>query len=400
MRVLFALTEGRPHLYPSVPLAWALYAAGHDVRMACEPRLVDEVVRAGLPAVPVGGSFDLSASVRQDPDQLRVTPEPSAEQMIADAMKSLGLIAGFNNAILDDLTHFAERWRPDLVLWDPLLFAGPVAARRVGAVDARILFGLDLLGYWRQALRQLGVGLPAGLSSNPLLDWLGEVYQRFDLPMDEDDALMGQYTIDPFPPRLRLPVERELLPMRYIPYNGRAVPPDWLLDPPARPRIALTGGTTAARLTGADAEALSGLDVEVFVGITDEHPGLADFVPPNVRVVQGLSFHLLLPTCAAVVHHGGAGTTMTAAVHGVPQLVLPQLSDQHTIADQVAKSGAGIALGEDEAAEEAVRESAARLLADPAYRVAAAELREEIRQLPKPADVVTTLENLTGTGRV
>jgi hypothetical protein len=327
--------------------------------------------------------------------------------MIADAMKSLGLIAGFNNAVLDDLTQFAERWRPDLVIWDPLLFAGRVAARRVGAVDARILFGLDLLGYWRQALRQLGVGLPAELSSNPLLDWLGEVYQRFDLPVDEDGDLMGRYTIDPFAPRLRLPVECELLSMRYIPYNGRALPPDWLLDPPARPRIALTPGTSAARLMGVDAlpvrrvvEALGGLDVEVLVGITDEHPGLAGNFPANVRVVQGLSFHLLLPTCAAVVHHGGAGTTMTAAVHGVPQLVLPQLADQTSIADQVAKSGAGIALGVDEAAEEAVRESAVRLLADPGYRAAAAELREEIRQQPKPADVVTMLEDLTGTGRV
>src|SRR5690349_14432526 len=160
MRVLFALWEGRPHLYPSVPLAWALYAAGHDVRVACDRRLVDEVVRAGLPAVPVGESFDLSANVRQDPDQLRVTPDPPAQQLIADAMKSFQLLAGFNDAVLADLTRFAERWRPDLVLWDPILFAGRVAARRVGAVDARILFGLDLLVYWRQALRQLGVGLP------------------------------------------------------------------------------------------------------------------------------------------------------------------------------------------------------------------------------------------------
>jgi len=48
------------------------------------------------------------------------------------------------------------------------------------------------------------------------------------------------------------------------------------------------------------------------------------------------------PTCkpsskrvAAVVHHGGAGTTTTAALAGAPQVVIPQIYDQHYWARRV-----------------------------------------------------------------
>lgn len=46
---------------------------------------------------------------------------------------------------------------------------------------------------------------------------------------------------------------------------------------------------------------------------------------------------------AAVVHHGGAGTTTAAARAGAPQVVLPQMYDQHYWADRVRDLGIGIA---------------------------------------------------------
>jgi vancomycin aglycone glucosyltransferase len=46
---------------------------------------------------------------------------------------------------------------------------------------------------------------------------------------------------------------------------------------------------------------------------------------------------------AAVVHHGGAGTTTAAALAGVPQVVIPQVYDQHYFAQRVAALGIGIA---------------------------------------------------------
>src|SRR5262249_12892809 len=46
---------------------------------------------------------------------------------------------------------------------------------------------------------------------------------------------------------------------------------------------------------------------------------------------------------AAVVHHGGAGTTTTATMAGVPQVVVPQIADQPYWAGRVADLGIGAA---------------------------------------------------------
>jgi UDP:flavonoid glycosyltransferase YjiC (YdhE family) len=49
----------------------------------------------------------------------------------------------------------------------------------------------------------------------------------------------------------------------------------------------------------------------------------------------------LFPRLAAVIHHGGAGTTATCAVSGTPQIVVPHILDQYGWAHQVYRSGLG-----------------------------------------------------------
>ncbi|MHC3467823.1 glycosyltransferase [Streptomyces sp. 7R007] len=51
----------------------------------------------------------------------------------------------------------------------------------------------------------------------------------------------------------------------------------------------------------------------------------------------------LFPRVAAVVHHGGAGTTQAAARAGAPQVVVPQIADQPSWARRVAELGIGAA---------------------------------------------------------
>lgn len=60
-------------------------------------------------------------------------------------------------------------------------------------------------------------------------------------------------------------------------------------------------------------------------------------------VVGDVSQQALFPRVAAVVHHGGAGTTMTTAVAGAPQVVVPQIADQPHWAARVAELGIGVA---------------------------------------------------------
>jgi vancomycin aglycone glucosyltransferase len=57
--------------------------------------------------------------------------------------------------------------------------------------------------------------------------------------------------------------------------------------------------------------------------------------------VEDVPHPLLFPRVAAVVHHGGSGTVATAARAGVPQIVLPYMSDQFLWRSQVVKLGLG-----------------------------------------------------------
>jgi UDP:flavonoid glycosyltransferase YjiC (YdhE family) len=51
-------------------------------------------------------------------------------------------------------------------------------------------------------------------------------------------------------------------------------------------------------------------------------------VDATVLYLQSIEHHLLFPRCAAVVHHGGAGTTHAASRAGVPSIVVEHATDQ------------------------------------------------------------------------
>ncbi|MDX3454006.1 glycosyltransferase [Streptomyces sp. ME02-8801-2C] len=59
--------------------------------------------------------------------------------------------------------------------------------------------------------------------------------------------------------------------------------------------------------------------------------------------VGDVNHQSLFPRVAAVVHHGGAGTTTTVARAGAPQVIVPQIVDQPYWAARVAELGIGAA---------------------------------------------------------
>lgn len=65
---------------------------------------------------------------------------------------------------------------------------------------------------------------------------------------------------------------------------------------------------------------------------------------PDCRLVDEVNQRALFRRVSVVVHHGGAGTTTAAAISGTPQLVIPQMYDQHYWAARVEDLGVGAAL--------------------------------------------------------
>ena len=65
---------------------------------------------------------------------------------------------------------------------------------------------------------------------------------------------------------------------------------------------------------------------------------------PECLTVSETNLQALLARVAAVVHHGGAGTTTQAMHAGVPQVVIPHNFDQPYHARRVEELGIGLAL--------------------------------------------------------
>jgi len=57
----------------------------------------------------------------------------------------------------------------------------------------------------------------------------------------------------------------------------------------------------------------------------------------NVMVVNNVSHSKLFPKMSAIVHHGGAGTTLTAARAGKPQIIVPHMIDQYYWGERVCQ---------------------------------------------------------------
>lgn len=388
MRVLFTTWAWPSHYFPMVPVAWALRAAGHDVRVASQPALADTIAGSGLPAVVTGRDFDMVAVHRNELASVRVAERSPDAPRGWDDDKRRSVQRTFRNfatiaeLMIDDLLAFARAWGPDLVVFDPLTYAGPLVADITGVPAVRSLFGPDFTYETRDVEAEVVMPLA----------------RRFG--RDSVDTV-GALTLDPCPPSLQFaaPIRRQR--MRYVPYSSFSVVPDWLLEPPARRRICISWGTTTTKFSAAHSArlpevvaALSGLDAEVVLASTADQVRLFPQIPAHVRVADGVPLNALLPTCDAIIHHGGAGTTLTAALHAVPQLMVVQTPDQIVNAVPLANSGAGCYLIPDEADRAAVAALTTRLLDEPAYRQAAQHVRSEMHALPPPAAAVDVLLRL------
>jgi glycosyltransferase (activator-dependent family) len=412
MRVLFATYPQKTHFMAMAPLAWALRAAGHEVRVASQPRFADTITQAGLTAVPVGTNRDLGQILARDANWFRIglngMPVPyDSVDWPPDQVTWSYLQDGYdiqvpkwhrmsNVPLVADLVDFARHWQPDLVIWEPSTYAGAVAARACGAAHARMLFSVDSFGVTRQRY----LALDAADSRDPLAEWLDSYARHYGFPYGEE-LITGQFTISLVPPSLATEADLHYVPMRHIPYAGAAAIPSWLREPPDRPRIAITMGISTADLTGEVVDLpdvlaeLADLDVEIVATLSEAAQRSIRSVPANVRLVSYVPLHALAPTCSAIMHHGGIGTLLTIAAYGKPQLILPWNNDGPALARRVAAQGAGLALHVFQGSGRPVRDRLLRLLNEPKFAVAADRLRAEIQAMPAPGEIVGDLEKLT-----
>ena len=365
MRILVVSAPMDGHVLPLLPVAGALRDAGHEVLVATGPEGMDAARCTGLDARDVAPGLQVLPSFTRTALRHPVGAARSAGGRDRGTRFVGHLMAGLGRHMVDGLDALADRWGPDLVVQEPLASAGGVVAARRGLPVVLVNITLfDASALFSSAVGAMGTG----------------------------SAPRPARVLNTAPPGLvELPTGH---PMRFVPVPGRDVPaPPDLTRPGDRPRIVVGRSTVADprpdRLMSDVVAAAGGAGVDVVLARPDERVASGP-LPPNVRTTDWLPFAEVFPAAAGVVHHGGAGTLLTALAAGVPQLVVPGVGDRRVNAELVARSGAGLAMP----SKRITARDLERLATDDALATTARSLAAEMAAMPAPADLVDEIAAL------
>ncbi len=357
MRVLFATTRGAGHFGPLVPFAQACRRAGHEVVVAGPRSVGGLVARAGLPlrAVPEAPADVIDAAF---------APVWAHEATVQHVVQDLFVGIHARTALPGMLSIVAE-WMPDVIVRETMEYASLLAADYYGVPQVRV--GVHLTSqidgdvmFAQFAATALNVA-PERLLDSPLLT-------RAPRWPDEPEHEALRFRTDVVPRR-----EEDLV---YVSFGSEAPVSEHF---PGVYREAI--------------DALADLPVRTLVTIGDRRaPAELGPLPPSVTVQRWAPQGEVMSRAAAMVGHGGSGSTLNALAAGVPQAFVPLFVDGPANADRVAEAGAGI-VAEDLAAD------VEKLLTEPRYRQAAATLADEIRALPPVEDAVAVIARAAGPVR-
>src|SRR5690606_36098087 len=137
MRVMFAVSPGLDHVYPSVGLAWAFRLAGHEVVYVTAGVSVAAAAGVGLPVREVahGADFDaifpLVGTVEERARRMRERGQAVAKvgqtpEVILEKFSQVSAL------MVDETLEFARAWRPDLIVYSRLHGAALIVARALG----------------------------------------------------------------------------------------------------------------------------------------------------------------------------------------------------------------------------------------------------------------------------
>jgi UDP:flavonoid glycosyltransferase YjiC (YdhE family) len=373
VRILFGSWPAYGHLLPMVPLIRAAQQAGHDVVVSSGADMSALIDRLGVAAHRSG--VTLAESYARMPGRSTISDLPAEEQPAFAARHLFG--AGAVDRARDVL-DLVRTWRPDLVVHDILELGSPTAAAMHGIPHVTHGYGPMVPG-----TRLFAAAIGSAISDAGLPDPMSDIF--------------GAPYVDICPPSLRGVEPNPWTTVHLLrPSSGEAAPQAGdQLDLAALPHpdtVYVTLGTIMNQAPAVFRAVIDGcvrwpVNLVVTTGPDFDSAALGP-LPPAVRTAPFLPQAAVLPLCRAVVSHAGAGTMLGALCHGLPQLCLPQGTDQPSNTAALLPTGAALALQPDEITPDGVAEALGRLLHEPSFREAANRLRGEIESMPTAAAVL------------
>jgi len=349
-KIIFLPVHVAGHLFPTIPVAKALRARGHDVCYLSECNMTDIVEGEGFRCFHVGPGIWVGNIAEKFPKikQLR------GNQRIHYILKKgyLGLAPHY----IRDALPIIEKEKPDLLVFDSFSFPGPIIAELMGVpwVTTSMFLGmiprngtppysfgwgppknafhrlfyrgvwLALAAYCRQYDTRINrIRSEFGLRSKRMAFLNSALSPYLYLSFTSADI---EYPISHLPPQVHV-----VGPSVWsCPQDYKA--PAWLATfPQKRPAVYFTIGTVESafdrRFFQIAAEAVKAApEIQAVMTVCYNGSDIRNMaLSDNLRVEKYIPNAIIVPKVDLVVHHGGFSTTLDCLMNGKPEGARRQL---------------------------------------------------------------------------
>ena len=403
MRILIASLQvsqsgSKGHLHPAVELALESRRRGHEVAILPFPSPLgrddqEQLARAQIqyvapPPLPFG--------IVKSPEELgMLARDPERVHEAYDSFLVAPLIYQFEKVV-----GLMRNLRPDVVIYDLLVYVAPLAARKLGIPDMGFCAGLKLIAPepFQAVYQQIGTklrpkidqflkdrSLRAGFHHLELLS--DNVQCVFTLPELVGNPEFGNQKVHLVGP-IHTSVDRGDQASKTIgaPADSVILSFGSVLDP-----------ADFMPITLAVIEATKDIGLSLIIGSRKLSQSA---LPRHVTVHEYLPIPQLIKKAAAFIHHGGANSFSEAVCSGANQILIPLTTDQPIQAEFLKRSGAGFTLTPDQVTAARIQSCLARFLDrnDPVH-LAISDLAKVYQEHSGATNTIALAEDLYSCAR-
>jgi sterol 3beta-glucosyltransferase len=358
MKILILTMGSRGDVQPYVALARGLQAAGHELTLATGELFAPMVQAYGLPFAPL------------DDEMIRLTETPAGKEIMqkGGSMKAIKLVQPMIARMLRDAWAVAQAYQPEVIVYHPKTLSGYHIGQKLGvpAILSMVLpmytptraFPIPLTGKqlggwlnWHSYKMVSLISAPYTKVINGFREELGlPAIGRFFNETKQPDGLLTPtlygYSEHVLPRPWDWPESTHVSGYWFLPAEANWQPSAelaaFLADgpPPVYIGFGSMAGTEPEKLANTAVSALQqtnqrGIIATGWGGLKPAN------LPTTIFQLDQAPHDWLFPQMAAVIHHGGSGTTAAGLRAGKPTLICPFLADQPFWGAQVARLGAG-----------------------------------------------------------
>lgn len=355
-------SSSKGHLHPAIEIALALKARGHEVALLPLPCPLNEEDITQLknyqielfppPVLPPTLPFS-----KEKLEMLAINPETT--HLAYESFLMTPLPYQFD-AVLQKM----REWKPDILVYDLLVYTAPLAARKIGLKEIGFCAGLKLIA--PDSLTKIYQTTAKKLAPT-LKDYIEKIDIKADFHHLELLSLTQQmvFTSKNFINAQNINYPQGTILMEPLPIHPARITtelPETLLEK-AKNAVILSFGSvydpaSFPHITDIIIKVSQYFNLRLFI----VSKRLSHLNTNHCTVMPHLPLPRLMTQAAIFIHHGGANTFYEALALGAKQILIPLATDQPIQAELLKASKGGISLYPHEINESIILEAFTRLL--------------------------------------